>query len=88
MEKLISVNPAPKTLESILQSNSRYDDNAATIMESLCLDTYMLLLSSHGMAMEMSPCQLDAIELILTKQLNASKEARKIQSRLLGSNNE
>jgi ankyrin repeat protein len=87
VDKLIPANPAPKTLESILQSSSRYDNNAATIMESLCLDPSMLLLSAHGMAMEMSPCQLDAIESILTKQLRASKEAQKIQSRLLNSNN-
>ena len=83
VDKLVNAHPTPKTLESILQSNSRFDDSAATTMESLCLDPSMLLLSAHGMAMEMSPCQLDAIETILTKQLRASKEARKIQSRLL-----
>ena len=85
-DNLIRVNPAPKTLDSILQSNSRYDGDAATTMESLCLDPSMLLLSAHGMAMEMSPCQLDAIETILTNQLRASKEAQKIQSRLLNKN--
>eukprot|EP00985_Skeletonema_marinoi_P013269 scaffold6564_cov179-Skeletonema_marinoi.AAC.4 len=85
-DKLMHVSPAPKTLESILQSNSRYCDSAATTMESLCLDPSMLLLSAHGMAMEMSPCQLDAIESILTNQLRASKEAQKIQSRLLNNN--
>ncbi len=83
VEKMVNAHPTPKTLESILQSNSRFDDNAATTMESLCLDPSMLLLSAHGMAMETSPCQLDAIEMILTKQLRASKEARKIQNRLL-----
>ena len=83
VDELVNAHPTPKTLESILQSNSRFDDNAATTMESLCLDPSMLLLTSHGMAMEMSPCQLDAIETILTKQLQASKEARKIQNRLL-----
>ena len=86
VDKSIHVSPAPKTLESILQSNSRYCDSAATTMESLCLDPSMLLLSAHGMAMEMSPCQLDAIESILTNQLRASKEAQKIQSRLLNNN--
>lgn len=86
VDKLIHVSPAPKTLESILQSNSRYCGSAATTMESLCLDPSMLLLSAHGMAMEMSPCQLDAIESILTNQLRATKEAQKIQSRLLNNN--
>ncbi|KAL7470506.1 hypothetical protein ACHAXS_010744 [Conticribra weissflogii] len=54
-------------------------------MESLCLDPSMLLLSPHGMAMGMSPCQLDAIESILKHQLIATNEARRIQDRLLTS---
>jgi len=77
----------PKTLQSILQSTSASsvttEDDIAATMESLCLDPSMLLLSPHGMAMEMSPCQLDAIESILTHQLRATKEAQNIQSRLL-----
>mmetsp|Transcript_36859 Transcript_36859/g.77320 ORF Transcript_36859/g.77320 Transcript_36859/m.77320 type:complete len:227 (+) Transcript_36859:201-881(+) len=81
----------PKTLQSILESTTSaiipsspaVDGDMAAVMESLCLDPSMLLLSPHGMAMEMSPCQLDAIESILNHQLNATKEARKIQSRLL-----
>jgi len=76
-----------KSLQSILQSTSTSystdDDTIAAIMESLCLDPSMLLLSPHGMAMEMSPCQLEAIESILNHQLNATKEAQNIQSRLL-----
>jgi len=52
-------------------------------MESLCLDPSMLLLSPHGMAIGMSPCQLDAIESILKHQLIATNEARLIQDRLL-----
>ena len=88
VDKSTHVTSAPKTLESILQSNPRYDGNAATTMESLCLDPSMLLLSAHGMAITMSPCQLDAIKTILTNQLSALKEAHKIQSRLLNNNNE
>ena len=83
VETLMNTNSTPKTLESVLQSNSRYDDTTATIMESLCLDPSMLLLSAHGMAMKMSPCQLDTIERILTQQLRSCKEAQRIQSRLL-----
>mmetsp|Transcript_31249 Transcript_31249/g.53374 ORF Transcript_31249/g.53374 Transcript_31249/m.53374 type:complete len:215 (+) Transcript_31249:2-646(+) len=72
------------TTSSIISSSAAADgDSVTAIMESLCLDPSMLLLSPHGMAMEMSPCQLDAIESILKHQLNATKEAQKIQSRLL-----
>ena len=83
----------PKTLQSILESTTSSiispaavaddGDVMAAVMESLCLDPSMLLLSSHGMAMEMSPSQLEAIESILNHQLNATKEAQKIQNRLL-----
>eukprot|EP00804_Cyclotella_cryptica_P029049 CCRYP_005250-RA/>CCRYP_005250-RA protein AED:0.02 eAED:0.02 QI:57/1/1/1/0/0/2/210/625 len=52
-------------------------------MESLCLDPSMLLLTSHGMAMEMSPCQLEAMQSILEHQFNATIEAQRIQKRLL-----
>ena len=87
IDQAVHDNSEPKPLQSVLQSNSRYDDNAATTMESLCLDPSMLLLSAHRMAMELSPCQLDAICSVLTKQFNASKEAQEIQSRLLRNNN-
>jgi len=43
----------------------------------------MLLLSSHGMAMELSPCQLDAIEQVLNQQLDAVADARQIHHRLM-----
>ena len=87
IDQVVHDNSEPKPLQSVLQSNSRYDDNAVTTMESLCLDPSMLLLSAHRMAMELSPCQLDAIVSVLTKQFNASKEAQEIQSRLLRNNN-
>ena len=87
IDQVVHDNSEPKPLQSVLQSNSRYDDNAATTMESLCLDPSMLLLSAHRMAMELSPCQLDAIVSVLTKQFSASKEAQEIQSRLLRNNN-
>lgn len=87
IDQVVHDNSEPKPLQSVLQSNSRYDDNAATTMESLCLDPSMLLLSAHRMAMELSPCQLDAIVSVLTKQFDASKEAQEIQSRLLRNNN-
>jgi hypothetical protein len=77
-------NKEVKSLERILQSTktSNRDSDMTSLMESLCLDPSMLLLSPHGMAI-MSPCQLDAIESILTHQLNATKEAQRIQRKLL-----
>jgi len=75
----------PKSLESILQSTSQASngDDITSIMESLCLDPTMLLLSPHGMAIDCSPCQLEAMQSILSHQLKAVKEAQQIQSRLL-----
>ena len=75
----------PKSLENILQSTSQASngDDITSIMESLCLDPTMLLLSPHGMAIDCSPCQLEAMQSILSHQLKAVKEAQQIQSRLL-----
>lgn len=80
----LNTNKEVKLLERILQSTktSNRDSDMTALMESLCLDPSMLLLSPHGMAI-MSPCQLDAIESILKHQLNATKEAKQIQRKLL-----
>lgn len=81
-----TINKDARTLQRILQSTntiSNNDDDIGALMESLCLDPAMLLLSPHGMAIEMSPCQLDAIESILNHQLRATNEAQQIQKRLL-----
>jgi hypothetical protein len=53
------------------------------VLDSLCLDPSMLLLTPHGMAMKLSPSQLDAIDNVLIIQMDAVKEARQIQRRLL-----
>jgi ankyrin repeat protein len=71
----------PRSLQTVLQSQSEFDIEAK--MESLCLDPSQLFLTSHGMAMELSPCQLEAMQSILEHQLNATKEAQDIQKRLL-----
>ncbi|KAL3827579.1 hypothetical protein ACHAXA_002076 [Cyclostephanos tholiformis] len=79
-----NINKEAKTFQRILtHSISKTDCEKAALMESLCLNPAMLLLSPHGMAVDMSPCQLDAIESILNHQLKATKEAQKIQRRLL-----
>ncbi|KAL9181440.1 hypothetical protein ACHAXT_010245 [Thalassiosira profunda] len=79
-------NDEQKPLQTVLQSSSASIANNGDIvatMDSLCLEPSMLLLSSHKMAMEMSPCQLEAVESILAHQLDATREAQKIQRRLL-----
>ena len=58
------------------------------IMDSLCLDPAMMLLSSHGMALDLSPCQLEAIESILTMQMAAIQEAKTIQARIRSTSEE
>ena len=60
----------------------RMQAEVEAIMDSLCLDPTMLLLSSHGMALDLSPCQLEAVESILTMQMTAIQEAKTIQARI------
>lgn len=60
-----------------------FDLDVDAVMEALCLDHSMLLLSAHGMALNLSPSQLDAIDAVLRNQVGAVEEARDIQSRLL-----
>ena len=57
-------------------------------MESLCLDPSMLLLTSYGMAIEMSPCQLETKQEILKHKYNAKIEAQRIQKRQLSERKE
>lgn len=76
---------AEKSIDDMLRdrcSERRVQSEVEAIMDSLCLDTSMLLLTSHGMALDLSPCQLDAVESILNTQLGAIHEARKIQARI------
>jgi hypothetical protein len=60
-----------------------YDLDVNAVMEALCLDNSMLLLSPHSMALNLSPSQLDAIGAVLRNQVAAVEQAREIQSRLL-----
>jgi hypothetical protein len=60
-----------------------YDLDVNAVMEALCLDDSMLLLSPHSMALNLSPSQLDAIGAVLRNQVGAVEQAREIQSRLL-----
>lgn len=49
------------------------------VMDALCLDVSMLLYTPHGMALNLSPSQLDAVQQILQKQIGAVQEARNLQ---------
>ena len=42
----------------------------------------MLLYTPHGMALNLSPSQLDAVQNVLEKQMQAVSEARDIQNRM------
>lgn len=90
----------PESLQRVLKSQLKHQSNDSNAnkqhgsfnieaqMESLCLDPSMLLLSPHGMAMELSPCQLEAMQTILAHQLDGAKEAQSIQKRLLSERND
>jgi hypothetical protein len=54
------------------------------VMDALCLDVSMLLYTPHGMALNLSPSQLDAVQAVLENQLVFVQEARKIQNRMHG----
>jgi ankyrin repeat protein len=53
-----------------------------SVMSALCLDVKCLLYSDHGMALNLSPAQLDAVQQILQKQLESVQKARDIQQRM------
>eukprot|EP00560_Eucampia_antarctica_P000576 CAMPEP_0197837798 /NCGR_PEP_ID=MMETSP1437-20131217/33347_1 /TAXON_ID=49252 ORGANISM="Eucampia antarctica, Strain CCMP1452" /NCGR_SAMPLE_ID=MMETSP1437 /ASSEMBLY_ACC=CAM_ASM_001096 /LENGTH=124 /DNA_ID=CAMNT_0043445141 /DNA_START=242 /DNA_END=616 /DNA_ORIENTATION=+ len=76
--------------KSILSSTPISGENlksqSEAVMESLCLDASMLLLTPHGMAMHLSPCQIEAVETVLMNQLDAVQNAKTIQSRLHSEN--
>jgi hypothetical protein len=57
------------------------DSEIDAVMDALCLDVSMLLYTPHGMALNLSPSQLDAVERILEKQMLSVKDARQIQHR-------
>ena len=74
-----------KSIDDMLRDRCReprVHSGVEAVMDSLCLETSMLLLPSHSMALCLSPCQLDAVESILNTQLRATKEAKEIQARI------
>ncbi len=82
-EKEIQSMLRDRCVQSTNVTNESSRAKSEAVMESLCLDASMLLLSPHGMAMELSPSQLDVIEDVLHQQLGAVAEARQIHQRLM-----
>jgi len=70
---------------SIVPSKSENEDfhEFKSIMESLCVDASMLLLTPHAMAMNLSPSQLEVVEKVLNNQIHAVTQAKVIHKRLL-----
>jgi ankyrin repeat protein len=86
---LIEVSLVTKSADDMLRERYRdpyvrqsQDAAIDSVMDSLCLKASMLLFTSHGMALGLSPSQLEAIEGILCNQLLAVKEAKEIQTRI------
>ena len=71
-----------RRFEEGTRSNHGIDAEIDSVMDALCLDLSMLLYTPHGMALNLSPSQLDAIHSILEKQMMAVQEARNIQNRM------
>lgn len=72
-EAVRTMATAPKT------PNESSDADA--VLSALCLDVNCLLYSDHGMALNLSPAQLDAVEQILREQLQSVAKARLLQER-------
>lgn len=90
IERPISVERQTSTsvdemLRQLLRDPKNHDTSIDAMMDSLCLDASMLLLSPHGMAMNLSPSQLETIDSILHQQIKAVHAAKEIQARLLKS---
>jgi ankyrin repeat protein len=88
MEKggiLRGLNPEVQSQDASAMFRERFkgiSDAVDSVMSALCLDVKCLLYSDHGMALNLSPAQLDAVQQILEKQLESVKKARNIQQRM------
>jgi hypothetical protein len=59
--------------------HEEHDDDIDAVMDALCLDVSMLLYTPHGMALNLSPSQLDAVQQILEMQIRSVHQARSLQ---------
>jgi hypothetical protein len=76
--------PSPPSTDEMFRQRleGRVSTEVDAVMDALCLDVSMLLYTPHGMALNLSPSQLDTVQGILEKQLEAVTEARSIQDRV------
>jgi hypothetical protein len=63
--------------------NDTWNRESEELLEALCLDASMLLLSPQSMALNLSPCQLETVETVLKLQLKAVETAKNIHARLM-----
>jgi len=69
------------TFEPSMPTTLSQSSDADSVLSALCLDTNCLLYSDTGMALNLSPAQLDAVEKILKEQLQSVSKARILQDR-------
>lgn len=85
-ERLPALMPPPPSQSTDELFRERFQSGASekveAVMDALCLDVSMLLYTPHGMALNLSPSQLDAVHNILLKQMEAVQQARDIQNRM------
>mmetsp|Transcript_12209 Transcript_12209/g.19642 ORF Transcript_12209/g.19642 Transcript_12209/m.19642 type:complete len:167 (-) Transcript_12209:137-637(-) len=82
---ILSATPQAESLDAADMLRERFRGISAevdSVMSALCLDVKCLLFSEHGMALNLSPAQLDAVQQILEKQLGSVRKARDIQQRM------
>jgi hypothetical protein len=82
---LVAVRRAQQSTDKMFRDRfqqGQISSEVDSFMRALCLDISMLLYTPHGMAMDLSPSQLDAVQDILRRQLEGVQEARRIQERL------
>ena len=68
------------TTTATTATSSSFSD-VDSVLSALCLDVNCLLYSDHGMALNLSPAQLDAVQQILEEQLQSVRKARALQQR-------
>jgi len=78
------ITPTPAKAKIVVPATAANNksEEIDAVMDALCLDVSMLLYTPHGMALCLSPCQLDAVEQILQKQVQSIHEARRLQCKM------
>ncbi|CAB9516572.1 Ankyrin Repeat [Seminavis robusta] len=79
---LLLPTASPQTMLRQRMKENHVDKDVDAVMDALCLDVSMLLYTPHGMALNLSPSQLDTVEQILQKQSQSVRRARELQQRI------